>query len=123
VSKTETNPKLKQLENFLLKPESEESKNYISSLLAGKLKRPEEAFVNEFLSKEFWNELGYSREETNFEAPAGVTGRVEWSLEIENKKIAIECKRLAKELGYHKQLSTSEKSFLENLIRKYGSRL
>ena len=34
-----------------------------------------------------------------------------------------ECKRLAKELGYHKQLSTSEKSFLENLIRKNGSRL
>lgn len=93
MSKTEKNPKLKQLENFLINPDSEESKNYISSLLAGKLKRPEEAFVNEFLSKEFWNELGYSREETNFEAPAGVTGRVEWSLEFENKKIAIECKK------------------------------
>jgi len=34
-----------------------------------------------------------------------------------------ECKRIAQELSRHKQLTVSEKSFLENLIRKYGSRL
>ena len=90
MSEVKLSPKLRSLKNFLTKPESEESKNYISNLLEGKLKRPEESIVNEFLSKEFWNELGYSRDETNFEAPEGVTGMVEWALEFENKKIAKE---------------------------------
>lgn len=31
-----------------------------------------------------------------------------------------ECKRIAQELSRYKQLNPSEKSFLENLIRKYG---
>jgi len=86
-------PKLLQLENFLTKPESEESQNYISSLLAGKFARPEEAFVDEFLSSDFWKEMGYRGAERIPEGHAGVRGRVEHSLEVDDKKIAVECKQ------------------------------
>jgi len=89
----EIGPKLKQLQNFLTDPNSEESKNYISSFLSGKLARPEEAFVNDFLSRDFWSELGYSINEAHFQANAGISGRVEWSLEFDGKKIAVECKK------------------------------
>jgi len=90
---SEQGPKLKQLENFLIDPESEESKNYISSLLAGKFARPEEAFVDEFLSSDFWKEMGYQGAERIPEGHAGVRGRVEHSLEVDEKKIAVECKQ------------------------------
>lgn len=89
----EDGSKLKQLENFLTKPESEESKNYISDLLEGETTRPEELFVQKFLNVEFWKELGYLDSELKFERPAGVSGRVEWTLKIDDKMIAIECKR------------------------------
>jgi len=93
MEKLETRPKLQQLENFLLKPESEESKNYISALLEGKFGRPEEAFVNEFLNKDFWKELGFSGDEAIIERRAGIKGRVEFSLDFDGKKIGVECKK------------------------------
>jgi hypothetical protein len=34
-----------------------------------------------------------------------------------------ECERIAQELGRYKQPTVSEKSFIENLIRKHGSNL
>ncbi len=89
----EISPKLNQLKNFLMVPNSEESTSYISKLLGGKLTRPEETFVHEILNSDFWKEMGYSKDEAFFEAPANIKGRVEWSLEIEGKKIAVECKK------------------------------
>jgi len=50
MEKSGVGPKLQQLENFLTRPESEESKNYISDLLDGKLTRSEETFVQKFLN-------------------------------------------------------------------------
>jgi len=41
-------------------------------------------------------------------------------LSYDDKK---ECQRIAQELGRYKQPTVSEKSFLEGLIRKHGSRL
>ena len=84
---------LKRLEDFLTKPDSEVSKNYIADLLSGKLARPEESFVHSILNQSFWEDMGFSINETHFEKPAGTGGRVEWSLEIEGKKIAVECKK------------------------------
>jgi len=93
MEKSVVGPKLQQLENFLRIPESEESKNYISDLLEGETSRPEELFVQKFLNVEFWKELGYDDSELKFERPAGVSGRVEWTLKFDGKVIAIECKR------------------------------
>jgi len=89
MEKSDVGPKLQQLENFLLKPESEESKNYISALLEGKFGRPEDAFVHEFLSKDFWKELGYAGDEAIIERVAGIKGRVELSLDFDGKKISL----------------------------------
>ena len=86
-------PKLQSLKNFLTNPNSEESKNYISDLLTGETSRPEELFVQKFLNVDFWKELGYDDKELKFERYAGVSGRVEWTLKIDGKLIAIECKR------------------------------
>lgn len=86
-------PKLLGLKNFLTNSNSEESINYISDLLSGETARPEELFVQKFLNAEFWKELGYLDSELKFERPAGVHGRVEWTLKIDDKLIAIECKR------------------------------
>jgi len=86
-------PKLRQLENFLTKPESDESRNYISDILSGATARPEDLFVQKFLSVDFWKELGFSDNEIKIEYPAGAGGRVEITLLVEGQKIAIECKR------------------------------
>jgi len=93
MAELEVGPKLKQLEEFLMDPNSEASRDYISDLLGGKLTRPEETFVQKFINDAFWEEMGYAPDERKFEAPAGIGGRVEWSLEFDNKKLAIECKK------------------------------
>lgn len=85
--------KLKQLKNFLTDPNSGESKNYINDLLSGSTRRPEEQFVQKFLNVDFWKELGFADHEIKIEGPAGVSGRVEITLQIENQKIAVECKK------------------------------
>jgi len=90
---SELGSKLQSLHNFLLISNSEESKNYISDLLSGETSRPEELFVQKFLNVDFWKELGFSDSELKFERPAGVSGRVEWTLKVDGKMIAIECKR------------------------------
>jgi len=89
----EIGPKLKSLKNFLTDNESKESQNYISSLLSGKFARPEEAFIDEFLSSDFWKEMGYQGSERIPQGHAGVRGFVEHSLEVDRKKIAVECKQ------------------------------
>lgn len=89
----EQGPKLKQLENFLLNPDSDESKNYINDLLTKETARPEDLFVQKFLSVDFWKELGYSDNEIKIEETAGTKGRVEIALHVEGKRIAVECKR------------------------------
>lgn len=91
--KLEKGSKIFSLQEFLTNPDSEESKNYISDLLSGETNRPEELFVQKFLNVEFWKELGFDDNELKFERSAGITGRVEWTLKIEDKLIAIECKR------------------------------
>lgn len=88
-----TKLKLQQLENFLTKPDSDESKNYISDLLSGGTARPEDLFVQKFLSVDFWKELGFFDSEIKIEYPTGAGGRVEITLLVEGQKIAIECKR------------------------------
>ncbi|NQV39915.1 MAG: N-6 DNA methylase [Nitrosopumilus sp.] len=93
MSKVKINLQLQNLKEFLLDQNSEVSKDYITKLLSGKLKRPEETFVHTILNDAFWEERGYSINERNFEAPAGGNGRVEGSLEFYGKKIAIECKK------------------------------
>lgn len=93
MSESESRPKLVQLENFLLKPESDESKNYIADLLSGGTSRPEDLFVQKFLSVDFWKEMGFSDNEIKVEYPAGAGGRVEITLYVEGQKIAVECKR------------------------------
>ena len=85
--------KIIQLENFLLNPESTECQNYVSDLLEGETNRPEELFVQKFLNVEFWKQLGFNDSELKFERHAGVGGRVEWTLKVDGKVIAIECKR------------------------------
>ena len=89
----EQGPKLKQLKNFLLNPDSDESKNYINDLLTKETARPEDLFVQKFLSVDFWKELGYSDNEIKIEETAGTKGRVEIALHVEGKRIAFECKR------------------------------
>lgn len=61
-------PRLQKLENFLTNPESTESMSYVSDLLAKKLKRPEETFVQKILNDSFWEEMGFSDRERKFEA-------------------------------------------------------
>jgi len=120
----EIGPRLKQLKNFLMDPNSEESKSYISKLLSRKLTRPEETFVHEILNADFWKEMGYSKDEANFEAPADVKGRVEWSLEIDGKKIAVECKKpylLKKDKEVIHQLDGSDIDELEDQLGRYLS--
>ena len=90
---SEIGPKLKSLKNFLTNPDSKESQNYISSLLSGKFARPEDAFIDEFLSSDFWKEMGYQGSERIPQGHAGVRGYVEHSLDIDGKKIAVECKQ------------------------------
>lgn len=85
--------KISQLESFLLNPKSSECQNYISDLLEGQTNRPEELFVQKFLNVEFWKQLGFNDSELKFERQAGVGGRVEWTLNIDGKLIAVECKR------------------------------
>ena len=85
--------KLQKLESFILNPESEESKNHISDLLEGETERPEELFVQKFLNTEFWTEIEYNDSELKFKRTAGIRGRVEWTLKIDGKLIAIEWKR------------------------------
>ncbi len=53
-------PKLRQFSNFLTNSDSEESKNYIDDIIAGGTKRPEDLFVQKFLSVDLWKELGFS---------------------------------------------------------------
>lgn len=93
MEKSDLRPKLQQLENFLTKHDSNESKNYISDLLGGGTARPEDLFVQKFLSVDFWNEMGFSDNEIKIEYPAGPGGRVEITLHVEGQKIAIECKK------------------------------
>jgi len=94
MSEARLSPKLQRLKNFLTNPESDESKNYVSDLLGGKLARPEETFVHKFFDDSFWEELGYSIDsEVKFEDRAGINGRVEGALHFDGKKIAIECKK------------------------------
>jgi len=122
MEKSDVGPKLQQLENFLLKPESEESKNYISTLLEGKLGRPEEAFVNEFLNKDFWKELGYAGDEVIIERIAGIKGRVELSLDFDGKKIGVECKRpynIKKEKEVINELKGDDINELEDQLGQY----
>ncbi|HJU13638.1 MAG TPA: N-6 DNA methylase [Candidatus Nitrosotalea sp.] len=93
MSELEKGPKLQQLENFLTKPDSDESKNYTNDLLFGGTARPEYLFVQKFLSVDFWREMGFSDHEIQIESPAGVGGRVEITLAFDDQKIAIECKK------------------------------
>ena len=118
----ERGPRLQKLENFLLHSETIESTTYVADLLAGNLKRPEETFVQKILNDSFWEEMGYSEKERKFEAPAGISGRVEWSLEFEEKKIAIECKRpykIQKEREEIHQLDGNDIDELENQLGRY----
>ncbi len=85
--------KLTQLQKFLTDPDSEESRNYISDILSGETNRPEDLFVQKFLSVDFWKELGFKDSEIKIEYPAGTTGRVEITLKVDEHKIAIECKK------------------------------
>jgi hypothetical protein len=85
--------KLEQLRNFLLDNDSEESRNYISDLLSGSTNRPEDLFVQKFLSVDFWKELGFADSEIKIESAAGAGGRVEITLHVDGQKIAVECKR------------------------------
>jgi len=122
MEKSAGGPKLQQLENFLLKPESEESKNYISALLEGKFGRPEEAFVNEFLNKDFWKELGFSGDEAIIERVAGIKGRVEFSLDFDGKKIGVECKKpyeIKKQKEVINELKGDDINELEDQLEKY----
>jgi hypothetical protein len=116
-------PRLQKLENFLTKPESIESTSYISDLLSKKLKRPEETFVQKILNDSFWEEMGFSETERKFEAPAGITGRVEWSLQFEDRKIAIECKTPYKINSKNQeeihQLNGNDVHELENQLGRY----
>ena len=93
MEKSGVGPKLQQLKNFLTDPSSDESKNYINDLISGGTARPEDLFVQKFLSVDFWNELGFSDDEIKVEGPAGGSGRVEIALIVDDQKIAIECKR------------------------------
>jgi len=118
----EIGPKLKQLQNFLTVPNSEESKNYIDDILSGETDRPEDLFVNNFLSRDFWKEIGYSINEIKHEGHAGISGRVEITLKIEDKKIAVECKRpylVKKGKEVKNNLDGSDRSELEDQIGNY----
>jgi len=115
-------PKLQQLRNFLLDGDSEESKNYISDLLSGGTKRPEDLFVQKFLGVDLWKELGFADNEIKIEYPAGAGGRVEITLQVEGQKIAIECKRpfviKNNEAAKH-ELDGEDTKELENQISQY----
>ena len=86
-------PKIQNLKNFLTDLNSEESQNYINDLISKETVRPEELFVGKFLNAEFWKEVGFSDKEIKIEGRAGVKGRVEIGLHIEDRKIAVECKK------------------------------
>ena len=78
--------------------------------------------MQKILNDSFWEEMGYSEKERKFEAPAGISGRVEWSLEFEEKKIAIECKRpykIQKEREEIHQLDGNDIDELENQLGRY----
>jgi len=80
--------------------------------------------VHEILNSDFWKEMGYSKDEAFFEAPANIKGRVEWSLEIEGKKIAIECKKpylLKKDKEVIHQLDGNDIEELEDQLGPYLS--
>ena len=93
MEKSGVGPKLQQLENFLTRPESEESKNYINDMITKETARTEDLFVHKFLNYDFWREMGFSDKETKIEDTAGTKGRVEIAFHIEGQKIAVECKR------------------------------
>ena len=86
-------PKIQNLKNFLTDLNSEESQNYINDLISKETVRPEELFVGKFLNAEFWKEVGFSDKEIKIEGRAGIKGRVEIGLHIEDRKIAVECKK------------------------------
>ncbi|HXW12850.1 MAG TPA: hypothetical protein VD694_08825 [Nitrososphaeraceae archaeon] len=81
------------MKNFLTDGNSEESRNYVSDILSGHTTRPEDLFVQKFLGVDFWKELGFKDKEIKIEYPAGVGGRVEITLKVDNEKIAVECKK------------------------------
>lgn len=93
MEKSSVGSKLQQLKNFLTRPDSEESKNYINDMITKETARPEDLFVHKFLNYDFWREMGFSDKETKIEDTAGTKGRVEIAFHIEGQKIAVECKR------------------------------
>lgn len=122
MEKEQLSPKLKQLRNFLTDENSEEARNYISDLLSGETKRPEDLFVQKFLSVDLWKELGFADNEIKIEYPAGVSGRVEITLHVKGEKIAVECKKpfvVKKNQPFKHMLDGSDIKELENQISRY----
>ncbi len=88
------NTKVEKLKKFLLDENSEEYRIYADFILGGLSRRPEDEFIDRHLGHDFWRELGFNDSELGSEHSAGHGAmRVEISLMVDGKKIAVEVKK------------------------------